>query len=217
MNKMIKKLLLFCLNTVLILSLSYAQTTQDDEEEESIKGFQKYNLFTGGHVAAGLGSGVFSVGVGPYFGYSINKYVDLAVGLNYNYISQRDQFSTIRYRQSVIGPTSFIRVYPVKFLFAHAQYEYNFIKYKVLPGGGLPNQSEKINVSSFLVGPGFANGREDERSFYFISILFDVAKNINSPYTDLQGRIDPIFRVGYNIALFGKDEPRSSKKRRGIY
>ena len=212
-----KKLLMLCLSTVLILCASYAQTTKDDEEEERITGFQKYNLFTGSHFAAGFGQGSFSLGVGPYFGYSLNKYVDVAVGLNYNYISQRDPFSSLRIRQSIIGPSSFVRIYPVKFLFAHAQYEYNLIKYKTLPGNGLPNQSEKINVGSFLVGPGFANGREEERSFYFISVLFDVAKNINSPYTDFQGRIDPIFRVGYNIALFGKDEPRSSRKRRGIY
>ncbi|MCY7290694.1 MAG: hypothetical protein LH615_00780 [Ferruginibacter sp.] len=213
-----KKFLMLFLSTVLILTVSYAQTTkEEDEEEEEITGFQKYNLFTGGHLNVGFGSGSFSLGVGPYFGYSLNKYIDVALGLNYNYISQRPQFSSIRKRQSIIGPTSFVRVYPVKFLFAHAQYEYNLIKYKVLPGNGLPNQSEKINVSSFLVGPGFANGREDERSFYFISILFDVAKNINSPYTDLEGRMDPIIRVGFNIALFGNDEPRSSKKKRGIY
>jgi len=212
-----KNVLMFCLSTILIITVAHAQTIKEEEEEENITGFQKYNLFTGAHLNVGFNPGNFSLGVGPYFGYSLNKYVDVAVGLNYNYISQRSQFSSIRYRQSVIGPTSFVRIYPVKFLFAHAQYEYNFIKYKVLPGNGLPNQSEKINVSSFLIGPGLANGRDDGRSFYFISVLFDVAKDINSPYTDLQGRIDPIIRIGYNIALFEDAEPRSSKKRRGIY
>jgi hypothetical protein len=211
-----KKLVVALLYILLILEKTNAQT-KEENVDENIGGFQKYNLFTGGNVAVSFGSQTFSVGAGPYFGYSINKYVDLAVGLNYNYISQRSPFTTIKYRQSIIGPTSFIRIYPVKFLFAQAQYEYNFINYKAIFGGGLPNQSEKIKVSSFLVGPGFANGREDERSFYFISVLFDLSKDINSPYTDFEGKIQPIIRVGYNIALFGRDEPRSSKKKRGIY
>lgn len=205
---------LFCI--LLFLEKANAQT-KEENLDENIGGFQKYNLFTGGNVAIGFGSQSFAVGAGPYFGYSINKYLDVAVGMNYNYISQRSPFSTIKSRQSIIGPTGFLRIFPVKFLFAHAQYEYNFINYKTIFGSGLPNQSEKIKVGSFLVGPGFANGREDERSFYFISVLFDLNKNINSPYTDFEGKIQPIIRAGYNIALFGSDEPRSSKKKRGIY
>ena len=198
-----KSLLLFFCVCSLIISVS-AQTEKKEEEEEIVKGgFKKENLFTGGNVALGLGSGNFSVGVGPYFGYSINKYIDVAVGLNYSYISQRSFNTTLKLRQSVIGPSAFVRLYPVKFLFAHAQYEYNFIKFKQIYGNGIPNEVYKINVPSFLIGPGFASGRDaSNKSFYYISVLFDVLKNINSPYTDNMGRVTPVFRAGYNIALF---------------
>jgi len=197
------------------LCLNVNAQTEKKVEDEVIKGgFKKENLFVGGNIALGLGSGNFSVGVGPYIGYSINKYIDAAVGLNYSYLSQRDYYTTQKNRQSVIGPSAFVRLYPVKFLFAHAQYEYNFIKYKQIYGNGIPDNIYKINVPSFLIGPGFASGRDAySKSFYYISVLFDVLKNKNSPYTDNQGRVTPIIRAGYNVALFQGDGGRSSNRR----
>jgi hypothetical protein len=63
------------------------------------------------------------------------------------------------------------------------------------------------------VGGGFASGREKgSTTFYYISVLFDVLKNINSPYVNVtynpndpsQQRVDivPIFRAGINVGLF---------------
>lgn len=215
-----KRILMLSLSTILILSYTYAQTTKDEEEE--IKGgFKKENLFVGGNIALGFGQGSFSFGLGPYFGFSINKYVDVAVSLNYNYISQRDyHYLGDKLRNSVIGPGGFVRIYPVKFLFAHAQYEQNFFKAKYFPP---PNsfyqvEEDKLSVGSLLVGPGFASGRDaDNKTFYYISVLFDVAKNINSPYIDGSGRLNPIIRAGYNIALFqgdGGDRSRNTRPNR---
>lgn len=202
----------FCL---CVVCLNVNAQTEKTEENEVIKGgFKKENLFVGGNVALGLGSGNFSAGVGPYIGYSINKYIDAAVGLNYSYLSQRDYYTTQKNRQSVIGPSAFVRLYPVKFLFAHAQYEYNFIKYKQIYGNGIPDNVYKIKAPSFLIGPGFASGRDAySKSFYYISVLFDVLKNKNSPYTDNLGRVTPIIRAGYNVALFQGDGGRSNNRR----
>ena len=213
-----KLLLLFCLGSFIISATAQTEKKEADKEERK-GGLKKENLFAGGNVALGLGSGQFSLGLGPYFGYSINKYVDVAVGANYSYNSQKYSNTTIKDRQSVIGPNAFVRFYPVKFLFAHAQYEYNFIKLKKIYGRGIPDEILKINVPSFLIGPGFASGRDaDNKTFYYISVLFDVNKNINSPYTDNQGRVTPVIRAGYNIALFqgdgGRSENRRSQRRR---
>lgn len=205
--------LFVCFNA-LVLNVNAQTEKKEVVEEEKKGGFKKENLFTGGNVALGLGSGNFSVGVGPYFGYSINKYIDAAVGLNYSYLSQRDYYTTQKNRQSVIGPSAFVRLYPVKFLFAHAQYEYNFIKYKQIYGNGIADNIYKIKAPSFLIGPGFASGRDAySKSFYYISVLFDVLKNKNSPYTDNLGRVTPIIRAGYNVALFQGDGGRSNNRR----
>lgn len=190
---------------------------QDEGEKKG--GFKKENLFTGGNVALGFGSGTTSFGIGPYFGYSINKYLDVALSLNYNYISQRSYYFDIRDRQSIIGPGAFVRVYPVKFLFAQAQVEQNYITQKRIYGAalGTPNEKFKVNATSLLIGPGYASGREEgSPMYYYISVLFDVAKNTYSPYLDNQGRVNPIFRAGINIALFqgtsGRDRYRKRSK-----
>ncbi|MEP6711847.1 MAG: hypothetical protein ABJA37_05515 [Ferruginibacter sp.] len=194
-----KRIVLFFAISAFVTFHTNAQTK---DEEESKGGFKKENLFVGGNVALGFGSGTTSFGLGPYFGYSINKYIDAAISINYNYVSQRDYYTPTKYRQSIIGPGAFVRIFPVKFLFAQAQFEQNFIQQKIIYGGGVPDDKQHVNVSSFLIGPGYASGRGEGKSFYYISVLFDVLKKPNSPYVDNYGRINPIIRAGFNIALF---------------
>lgn len=211
---MMKKLLILCLGSFLALSNLNAQTTkEDDKDKDEKRGFKKENLFAGGNVGLGFFNNTFFTGVGPYFGYSINRYIDAAVGLNYNYLSQRSDFTTQKLRQSIIGPSAFVRLYPVKFLFAHAQYEYNFIKQKQIYGNGIPDDIFKDQAPSVLIGPGFASGRDDNnKTFFYFSVLFDVLKRQNSPYTDNLGRIIPIYRLGMNVALFQGDTDNSSRR-----
>ena len=179
-----------------------AQTSEDDEEKKPF--FKKENLFTGGSVNVNFGQGTFALGIGPYFGYSLNKYVDVAASFNYNYISQRDPNSTLKYRQSILGPGAFVRLFPVKSLFVQAQYEYNFIKLKRIYGvAGYPNDVINYKAKSTLIGGGYCSGREGVGTgFYYFSVLVDVSKDLNSPYRDNFGRQIPIIRAGMNFPLF---------------
>lgn len=211
-----KKISVFLIFAVLCAN-SFAQSAEEKKDDEKKGGFKKENLFAGGNVALGFGSGSTSFGLGPYFGYSINKYVDVALSLNYNYISQRDFLELgDKVRQSIIGPGIFTRLYPVKFLFAHAQFEQNYIKFKYIPApnGNYLSTTERKSATSFLVGPGYASGRGEGSSFYYISVLFDVTKNKNSPYVDALGRVNPVIRAGFNISLFQGKEIRKSDNRR---
>ncbi len=98
--------------------------------------FKKENIITGGTVNLGFGNNFTNLGASPYFGYSLNKYLDVAASLSYNYTSYRDYFySGDKLRQSIYGPGAFVRVFPFKFLFAQAHYEYNLMKTKYLPVG----------------------------------------------------------------------------------
>ena len=208
-----KKLLTFLIATTVIISSIKAQVHDEDGVKKPF--FKKENLFTGGSVGAGFGNSTFSLGLGPYLGYSLNKYVDVAVALNYNYVSQRDPNSTLKVRQSILGPGAFVRIFPMNGLFAQAQYEYNFIQLKAIYGvAGYPNQVEKYKVQSTLIGAGYASGREGTGSpYYFFSILVDVGKSELSPYRDKYGRQNPIIRTGINIPLFqGKNKGRFSEE-----
>lgn len=219
-----KNIFLLLFSSVIALC-SFAQK-EAETDDETKKGFKKENLFMGGSVSLSFSDGTTGIGLSPYFGYSINKYLDAAVSLNFNYISQRDyvEFGD-KARQTIYGPGAFVRLFPLKFLFVQAQYEHNFIKFKYIPaanGSYLPT-TENREANSVLVGGGYAGGREvGNNSFYYFSVLWDIAGNKNSPYVDQLNRANPIIRAGYNIALFqnankkGKTETRSGSKRGGF-
>jgi hypothetical protein len=191
-----------------LISSFYAANAQDEEKRGNEKkgGFKKENLFVGGDVALGFSNISTTLGASPYFGYSINKYIDVAASFNFTYTSQRDYPAYgDKIRQTIYGPGAFARIYPLKFLFAQAQFEHNFVRQKYFPGSNSPYAADltHVDANSLLVGAGYAGGRdEDNKNFYYISISWDLIRNENSPYVDGLGRAVPIIKAGYNIALF---------------
>ena len=200
-------LLLFCAGVFTIQGFS-----QDEETEVEEKGFKKDRLFTGGSINLSFFNGTTVIGASPHFGYQIAKWIDGGLVFNYSYTGMRDvyQFDD-KLRQTTYGGGVFMRVFPLKFLFAQSNLEHNFIKAKYLPQGG-PTQRENYDATSLLVGGGYTQGRDpSSNSFFYLSILFDVLKNENSPYVDVvydpvtgasSKRAIPIIRAGVNIGLF---------------
>ena len=120
-------------------------------------------------------------------------------------MSQRSPFNDDKIRQTVLGPGAFVRVFPVRFLFVQAQYERSFISQKYIPDPSFnqPTQKETLGANSVFVGGGFASGRSaDNKTFFYISVLWDINKDPNSPYIDNLNRAVPLIRTGFNIALF---------------
>lgn len=193
---------------VVLLALCINAYSQDDgrENDNVKKGFKKEKLFTGGSVSAGFSSYSTVLGVAPQFGYSLTDWLDAGVTLNLNYTSQRDyNYGGDKLRQTVYGPGAFVRLFPVKFLFASAQYEYNIIhlKYVPAPNSGYTPDKYNLNANSLLIGGGYAGGKEKgNNTYYYISVSWDIYGDKNSPYIDGYGRSNPIIRAGYNIGLF---------------
>lgn len=180
------------------------QNNQQGEDESEKKGFQKEKLFTGGSVNLGFSSYSTSLGIAPQFGYSLTNWLDAGVVFNLNYISQRDYYNYgDKLRQTLYGPGAFVRIFPINFLFATAQYEYNNIHTKYIPADGSPSSNANLNASSLLVGLGYAGGRyRGNNTYYFLSVSWDILGDVNSPYVDGLGRSFPVIRAGYNIGLF---------------
>lgn len=185
-----------------------------EEEPAGEKGFRKENLFTGGSVTVSFFNQQTVLGANPIFGYKIADWVDAGLAFNFLYNGARDysQYND-KIRQTVLGPGAFVRLYPARFLFVQGQFEHNFTTWKYIYPGGSPTEKYKTDASSLLLGAGIAQGRErGSNTFYYISLLFDVLKNINSPYVNVsynpndpsQQRVDmaPIFRAGINVGLF---------------
>jgi len=201
--------------TVCLLFLISGVLMAQDEGEE--KGFKKENLFTGGSITVSFFNRQTLLGANPIFGYKLAEWVDAGLSLNFLYNGIRDynEFND-KIRQTVLGPGVFARLYPVNFLFVQGQFEHNFstLKYIASPTSvTYMNAKNTIGANSLLLGGGFAQGRErGSNTFYYISILFDVLKNINSPYvnvntnpnnsSDQRITMTPIIRAGLNIGLF---------------
>lgn len=201
-----KKSILLAASFVL-LSLTGMGQNEDEKEKRPFK----ENLFTGGSVSLAFFNNTFLVGASPVFGYSLTNWADAGIVVNYNYTSYRDYggFLNDKLRQSVYGGGAFVKLYPVRFLFVQAQAEHNFIRQKYIPQAGTV-QKYKDDVSSFLVGGGYTTGRQGSGGppFFYLSVLFDVSGDINSPYTDNLGRTIPIIRGGIQIPLFQGQQGR---------
>jgi hypothetical protein len=166
------------------------------------RGFQKSKLFTGGSLSLGFGTGYFLGGVNPMLGYSVTSWLDAGIAVNYTYTQRRYIYGDDKARQSLYGGGVFTRIFPVKFLYAQAQYEYNFIDFKYYPEFGGEVQKQNLEAPSLLVGAGYTSGRGGGGAYGFVSILWDVLKDPNSPYVDAYGRPSPQIRAGINIPLF---------------
>jgi hypothetical protein len=194
---------------------------QAQSESTAKGGFQKDKLFTGGSLSLGFGSGYFLGGVNPVLGYSLTSWLDAGIAVNYTFTQQKDiSVFDDKARQSLYGGGVFTRIFPVRFLFAQAQLEHNFINFKYYPAGGGNVIREDRNATSLLVGPGYTTGRGEGTAYGFVSVLWDVMKNENSPYVDGNGRLTPQIRAGINIPLFqggrNHDLDRGGPLKRGL-
>jgi hypothetical protein len=214
-----KKLLFLFILLSVTTSLVLAQDTEKKEEEEVKKGFKKENLFTGGSISLSFGTGSFLVGASPVFGYSITNWLDAGVVVNFNYTSYRDYiYPYDKLKQTVYGGGGFVKIYPVKFIFAQAQFEHNFVRDKYSPPGGGTIEKSSYDVNSMLVGAGYSTGRYGAggQPHFYLAVLFDVSGNKSSPYISNTGSAIPIIRGGIQVPLFqGKNRNNYEEEDRG--
>lgn len=218
-----RAIILISLCSMLVSTNLFAQ--EEKEEKGKEKGFKKENLFTGGSITASFFSGGTILGASPIFGYQLAPWVDAGLVFNYTYQGRRDYiYQNDKIRQHVFGPGVFARIYPARFLFLQGQFEHNFTNVKYMYAGY--TQKRNTDANSFLVGAGIAEGREKgSNTFYYISLLFDVLKNKNSPYVDnvydnntggyIRTDVVPIVRAGINIALFQGKNNYNDDERKG--
>lgn len=199
------------------LSFSTLLFAQNEEGEEKKGGFKKENLFTGGGISLGLGFGssgnAFSIGVSPVIGYSITKWLDAGIVINYGYASYNYE-DALGYKARITnyGGGVFTKVYPIRFIYVQAQFEHNFIYQKYIYNNGGPTYTDRYDGNSFLLGAGYASSRDPENKvpFFYIGLMADVSGDRNSPYVDANGSAVPLIWTGFQIPLF-------QGKRKGNY
>lgn len=194
--------------TALLLLCTTLAFSQDENEDNSVddqKGkFRKENIFIGGGVNLGFGNRTFTVGLIPEVGYSITKWLDAGVVFNLNYQSENDIYvngtGPISIRNFNYGAGTFIRIWPVNFLNIAVQPEYNWIKSRqeLEPTG--EKYTYTFKSESILAGIGYGSREIGGQQTYF-NIMFDLLRNINSPYRDQYNNARPVIRTGFLFYL----------------
>jgi hypothetical protein len=124
MKKMIKKVSIsICLLTIGVLSFAQEHVpnrVNTYSDEAPTYGFTKENIFVGGSLALGYNGWDFNAGISPEVGWTLARWLDAGLLVNFNYSSERADPEGIinydtRYRAYNYGLGGFARIYPVNF------------------------------------------------------------------------------------------------------
>jgi hypothetical protein len=145
-------------------------------------------LVFGGNFGLSFGS-YTSILVAPTVGYRVTDNFTAGLGLSYQY--WRDNFYDVS--NSIYGGMLYGRYNVFKGLFVEADFEMNnTLAYTFDNLGGYT--SERKWIPSLLLGGGYYTG--GNVGGFYISVLYDVIQNPNSPYYQI-----PIFRIGGGFSL----------------
>lgn len=143
-------------------------------------------IFIGGGIGGQFGSNYTYVNVSPSIGYWITNSWSAGAGFTYQYFQDK----IFNYSTSILGPTAFTRYHFLRYLFATAEFEYLFRKYKE----EATSVVEKVTAPVLLLGGGAYYSLGGAVSAY-IMVLVDVIENQYSPYRN------PVIRFGVNVGL----------------
>ena len=203
------------LSLLILISAKVLHAQNDYNDNSGLdKGFQKQNVFLGGSLSLGFGSGSFGVGANPEIGYSVAQWLDAGVALNINYNSQKI-YTSNGYDLQTQGKISsfnygagvFARVYPLNFLFVQFQPEVNWIKYSQKDNYSGIKSNKTVSAPSLIGGLGYTQ-RVIGQGSYFLMIGLDLLNDVNSPYQDGYGHAQPIIRGGFDVYLRPSRKPR---------
>jgi len=198
-----KKILLFIFSMILITRIFAQRTPPTYTSDEGEKGFKKENIFIGGGITLGFASNTFQIGASPEIGYSIAQWLDAGLGFNLNYASQRaDPYynGNVRSHSFNYGGGPFVRLFPLRFLFAQAQLEENWIKINAKDYNSDISREYTYQSTSLIAGIGYTQRIVGQSSFYTM-IGIDLMRDPNSPYRDYNNAAIPIIRAGFNFYL----------------
>ena len=157
-------------------------------------GFDASRIIFGGGLGLGFGS-VTNVSVAPIVGYRITDNFSAGIGMGYQYVRVKDYYpvydknNTVIYKPytaNIYSPSVWTRYVIWKNIFAHLEYEHNFMSFKEYYNNysvtlDILDRTVKYNAPSLLLGGGFRQPVSDRVSIVFMG-LYDVIQDKYSPY-----------------------------------
>ena len=191
---MIKSRILFFLLTIFIISPSYGQFGQPQNQGRNDDFKMQKRLYIGGGLGFGISSYATSLMVAPVVGYRLSPSFDVGTRVNYTYYRYND--APLTYSTNNVGVGFFGRYYLFFFqdLFLHAEYEALNYEQVYITNTYEVDHKERTWVSSIFVGGGYRQW-VGNTAFVGITVLWNLLDNIDSPYNN------PIFRIGVGVGL----------------
>src|SRR5690606_30612190 len=172
----------------------------------------KSKLVYGGGIGLSFG-GMTNVMLAPVVGYRVLDRVAAGVGIGYQFVQVRNGWQltdpvsgAVRYydyKSNNFFPSAWVRYKPLDWLFAHAEYQHNFVSTKkpYLNGkGGVDSRNENYNVPCVLVGAGIRQGLSDFASLNILA-FYDLLQDPNSPYRNTGSGLPIDFRIDFLIGF----------------
>lgn len=204
---MLKKILLPVIFCLAVTAAFCQQTPPTYISKDDSKGFKQENIFLGGGLSLGIGSGTFGIGLSPEIGYTITPWLDAGIWGNTFYSTKSANYNYgISQKNFKYGVGIFTRIYPVQFLFLQIQPEHNWSNYTLKDPNTQFTQKLNFESNSLLAGIGYANRNIGNVNFYTV-ILIDLLSDVKSQNEGFYLGNFPFIRAGFDFYL------RPSKKK----
>ncbi len=158
-------------------------------------GFDASRIIFGGGFGLGIGN-ITNVSISPIVGYRVSDRFSAGVGLGYQYVRIKnyselfDASNNTVYKPltaSIYSPSVWMRYILWNNIFAHVEYEHNFMTQRQYRNnnsiylGAIEEVKLRVNAPSLLVGAGIRQPVSDRVSILFQG-MYDVIQDKNSPY-----------------------------------
>jgi len=196
MNPFLRAIVLSLLLSVPLLSFSQVDTATTAPQSQPYSKPAKpksdilNRIYVGGYLGLSFGS-VTYISVSPLIGYRWTKNLTAGVGFTYQYY----QDNYYNYSSNTYGGLVFVRYNVYKGLFLETDIEANNLEaYTYDPTNALGYTLARKWIPSWLVGGGYSGG--GSRGGFYISVLYDVLQDPNSPYYGI-----PVIRAGVGFGI----------------
>lgn len=178
-----KVFLLFAFSALMAFNLNL--NGQDDSNP--FKGRPlKERIFFGGDLGVSFGSDITYIRIAPMVGYNVSPRFSFGLGPSYQY--WEDRRFVPKLESSIYGGSSFVRYFLLDQIFLQSEFEVlNLEEIDFNPGDEI--RQDRVTIPVWFVGGGY--GSRIGNGGLFISVMYDIIGDINSPYPN-----DIVFRVG---------------------
>jgi len=147
----------------------------------------------GGDLGLSFGNQLTYIRVAPLLGYIVSPKFTIGVGPSFQYWEDKRFIPSLE--TTIYGGSTFGRFFVLEQLFLQAEFEVlNLDEINFAPTSDFSNR-ERVTIPVFFVGAGYSQ-RSAGGSGFFVSVMYDLIGDLNSPYPD-----DLVFRVGGFFAL----------------